>query len=134
MLQAMQEASNQFYRMAVQTKVHAFVEMTGLMNEFIKVCRHAEEEGIDFTTANTHTGLALPFKMHHAEYLAEKLGCIYGPALLSNDEVRGAFINTLFEGQFFLAEPDMGRPMEPLRAVPKQNEPEDDYGGGNDDD
>lgn len=80
-LSQMHHAASVFYGMAVQTKCHPFLEFTGLMNEYIKLCKAAHEQGIDFTQANIHTGQALPMESYHIEYLGEKLGCIYGPAL-----------------------------------------------------
>lgn len=105
-LRQMQEISARFYDAVftanMGSKAHAFVEFTGLMNEYISICQAAEKAGIDFGQANTHSGKALPMEPHHAQYLAEKLNCIYGPALLSNKDVRDAFIATLFEGEFRL--------------------------------
>lgn len=101
-LKAMRSASERFYAMAVQTKCHPFIEFTGLMNEYIKVCQDASAKDIDFTQANTHTGQSLPIQTYHAAYLAEKLNCIYGPALLSSSEVRRTFIEVLLEGEFQL--------------------------------
>jgi hypothetical protein len=95
-LQKMQAASNGFYSVAVRTGCHAFIEFCGLMNEFIVVCREAEKAGIDFTTANTHTGQTLPFAEHNAEYLGEKLNCIYGLALINNPVIGTAFVQAIF--------------------------------------
>lgn len=78
MLRGMRGASDYFYSMAVRIGVHAFIEFTGLMNEFIKLCEEAHAAGIDFTMANVHTGQHLPFQPHHIAYLYEKLECIYG--------------------------------------------------------
>jgi len=80
-LRKMRAASETFYRLAVQTQVHAFIEFTGLMNEYITLCEGAEAAGIDWLMANTHTNTPLPIKEHHVGYLAEKLDCIYGPSL-----------------------------------------------------
>jgi hypothetical protein len=81
MLDAMEVVISRFYPAAVNTHVHAFIEFCGLMHEFLQMCRATHEEGRDFTMCNTHTGEALVMKPHHVAYLAEKLGCIYGPAL-----------------------------------------------------
>ena len=78
MLRRMRGASDYFYSMAVRIGVHAFIEFTGLMNEFIKLCEEAHEKGIDFTMANVHSGQHLPFQPHHIAYVYEKLECIYG--------------------------------------------------------
>lgn len=83
MLRKMHQASAAFYSMAVQTNVHPFIEFTGLMNEFIKLCEAAHEQGIDFTQTTRHQsgGNKLPMQSYHVEYLGEKLGCIYGPSI-----------------------------------------------------
>lgn len=102
MIQLMDRISSEFYGKATFAGVHAFIEFAGLMNEFIQVCRAAQADGMDFTQANTHTGNALPFMEHNARYLAEKLNCIYGPALTENEAFRSAFIDKLLEGRFKL--------------------------------
>lgn len=101
-LAAMRKMAEAFYPQAAQTGCHPWIEFTGLLNEYITVCQLAHEQGIDFTQANTHTGQALPFQPYHASYLAEKLNCIYGPSLLSSKNVREAFIDKLFEGEYKL--------------------------------
>jgi hypothetical protein len=101
-LVSMREASSRFYGMAVHTKCHPFIEMTGLMNEYITICQAAHAKGIDFTQSNTHTGQALPIAPHNVAYLAEKLNCIYGPSLLASPELRNALISVLLDGEFRL--------------------------------
>lgn len=91
-LARMHAASDHFYAAAVAAGNHAFIEFTGLMNEYITVCHTALAQDIDFRMASTHTGVALPFKPHHAAYLAEKLDCIYGPALRSDDGFKKALL------------------------------------------
>jgi len=87
-LQKMEQASCVFYGMAASCGFHQFIEVTGFMNEMIKVCRRMHEEGIDFST----TSLAL----HHYEaaYIAEKFDCIFGDSL-SDPETRKAFLSAL---------------------------------------
>jgi hypothetical protein len=102
MLKKMREASNTFYRLAVQSGCHALIEFTGLQNEFITVCETAHKRGQDFPFANTHGGKPMPFGPHNLRYLAEKLNCIYGPSLLANEANRRAFVETLFEGEYEL--------------------------------
>lgn len=87
MIQKMQHVSNQFYSGAVRTGCHAFVEFTGLINEFIKLCEEVEDEGGDFTNANVHSGAHLPFQEHHLNYLSEKLECIYGVKFMGAKEL-----------------------------------------------
>lgn len=101
-LKDMEQVAATFYTGAVGTRCHPFIEFCGLMSEYQKICQHASNQGIDFTQANTHTGQALPMETFHAEYLAEKLNCIYGPSLLENADVRNTFISTLFDGKFKL--------------------------------
>lgn len=103
-LTLMNAASKTFYGLAAMAGCHPFIEFNGLMAEFIKVCQEAHESGQDFPMASTHTGISLPFKHYHLEYLAEKLNCIYGPSLLSDKENRDAFIRVLFDGAFELKE------------------------------
>ncbi len=81
MLEEMQATSDRFYRSAARIGCHAYIEFCGLMNKYIDVCRRAEAQGVDWLMANTHTGAPLPFENHDLVYLAEKLSCIYGPAL-----------------------------------------------------
>lgn len=77
-LKRMRHASADFYLWAANAGCHAFIEFTGLMNEFIKLCAEAEEGGIDWLNANVHSPIKLPFQRYHIEYLNEKLECIYG--------------------------------------------------------
>lgn len=83
---AMENAAKVFYGMAVATNVHAFIEFTGLMNEFIKICRNTP----GFMMANTHNERPLNMERFHVAYLAEKLDCIYGPTLRSRKELMDA--------------------------------------------
>jgi rubrerythrin len=99
MLDQMQEVAKRFYSGAVSIGFHQFVEFAGFLNEFIKICTKARERGIDFATTSV-----LPINSHHAEYIAEKLNCIFGPSLLESKELRDAFIDRLFEGQYRLTE------------------------------
>ncbi len=85
-LSKMRTASNAFYAAAARAGCHAFIEFTGLMNEFIKLCAEADEQGIDWVRANVHGDVHLPFKPYHVEYLSEKLECIYGCRLKLVDE------------------------------------------------
>lgn len=96
MLEKMQQASNSFYSAAISVGNHPFIEFTGLMNEYIKLCQCALESGIDFTKTSIHgNGLALPAEPFHAEYIAEKLGCIYGTTLQS-PQLKKAFMEGMF--------------------------------------
>lgn len=83
MLERMDAASAVFYSMARSTDCHPFLEFTGLMNEYINLCRAALDRGVDFTCTSIHgTGAqVLPMQPYHREYLSEKLECIYGHSL-----------------------------------------------------
>lgn len=80
MLVDMKRASSQFYIAATQIDNHAFIEFTGLMNEYINICRDNLEEGKDFTQANIHTGQPM-IKSYQRDYMAEKIECIFGVPL-----------------------------------------------------
>lgn len=79
MVQKMKHASNAFYVAAVHTGNHAFIEFTGFMNEYIKVCERMVSTGKDFTQCTAHTGTSLDMKAYEAMYIAEKFECIFGP-------------------------------------------------------
>src|SRR5690606_39064603 len=82
MLREMEATKNAFYRSATGIQHHAFIEFAGLMNEYIKLCGAALEQGIDFTLTNVHSGrAALPMEDFHRAYIEEKLDCIYGVSL-----------------------------------------------------
>lgn len=82
MLAKMSAASSAFYRDAVRTGCHPFIEFTGLLTEYIKLCEAALAQGIDFTETSIHgSGQPLPMESYHRDYLNEKLECIYGTSL-----------------------------------------------------
>jgi hypothetical protein len=85
-LAKMHAASNAFYRAAVASGCHAFIEFTGLMNEYIKLCHEADSSGIEWVHANVHGDIHLPFAPLHIAYLSEKLECIYGRGLADGTE------------------------------------------------
>lgn len=93
-LAQMEAASAQFYAAATKIGVHPFIEFTGLMNEYLKACRSAHAQGIDFSECNTHSGKHLPLQPFEVDYINEKLGCIFtGRSVLSEVPVptaRGA--------------------------------------------
>lgn len=78
MLRAMRRASGAFYSQAVRIGCHAFIELTGLMNEYIKLCEAAQERGEDFTQANKHSSARLEIPPYSADYIHEKLECMFG--------------------------------------------------------
>jgi len=95
MIPAMRQVADRFYYSAQQTKCHGFLEFCGLMNEYIKLCQQAHDAGIDFTNTNVHSGLPLPMETYNAAYMAEKIGCIFGPTLHTNQAVMVAFLSKL---------------------------------------
>lgn len=99
MLIKMRLVAASFYPAACATGCHAFIEFTGLMNEFITICEKSMEKNIDFALANTHNNVALAIEPHHVQYLAEKLDCIYGPSIRGNKEIRDAFIRAMTEDE-----------------------------------
>jgi hypothetical protein len=94
---SMQDASNRFYSLAIQTGCHPFIEITGFLNEYIKVCSQAADQGIDFTNANTHTGGALPLQSYEAAYLGEKFGCMFETSLGRDPEMLMTFLLSAFD-------------------------------------
>lgn len=77
-LKVMQATSDKFYATAVRIGNHPFIEFTGLLNEYIKACRNAHAQGIDFTDCSAHSGIELPLREFEINYINEKLECIYG--------------------------------------------------------
>lgn len=94
MIDKMHAASNAFYGAAIEIGNHAFVEFTGLLNEYITLCEKALANGQDFAVANTHSGESLPMQPHHVMYLGEKLNCIYGAAL-RDPKLGRVFVSTV---------------------------------------
>ena len=76
-LTQMREVSKQFYAAATVIGNHPFIEMTGIMNEYIKACQAAHESGIDFSECSAHSGQELPMQSYMTAYVNEKLGCIF---------------------------------------------------------
>lgn len=75
----------------VGAHAHAMIEFCGLISAYVNTCRDALARGYDFRQCNVHTGLALPMPAHRAAYIAEKLGCIYGPSIAADPAVADAF-------------------------------------------
>ena len=90
MLAQMREASAIFYRLAQQTHVHQFLEVTGFLNELIKCYERMHKEGKDF---GTEPAQLKPYEM---AYIAEKIDCIFGEALAVPAN-RAAFMDALAE-------------------------------------
>ncbi|MGB8688921.1 MAG: hypothetical protein WCD53_16505 [Microcoleus sp.] len=84
-LKLMQEASDKFYQASCHTQCHAFVEFTGLMNEYIKVCSEFQKANpeADFRTSNGHSEDEISLKPYQKQYIREKLHCIYQQNLIN---------------------------------------------------
>lgn len=82
MLEGMRGISHNFYLAAIYVGNHAFIEFTGLMNEYIKVCEQTLADGKDFAFINTHadSGDTLSVQDYNIAYLQEKLNCIFDNA------------------------------------------------------
>jgi hypothetical protein len=87
-LAAMKAASNNYYREAIATNCHTFIEFTGLINEYIKICeRNLQQRGIDFTNTSVHAdGPRLHIENWELNYINEKLCCIFPELLLVKTE------------------------------------------------
>jgi len=90
MLDRMGVAAGVFYRLAQKTNVHQFLEVTGFLNELVKMYAGMHARGIDFATA------PLEAEPHEMAYVAEKLDCIFGEPL-TKPENRAAFLKCLEE-------------------------------------
>ncbi len=82
-LKRMDEAVSRFYGAAFQIGNHPFIEFAGVMTAYVKSCRRAHEDGIDFTECNRHAGSELPMEGFEVDYLVEKLDCIFGGRILA---------------------------------------------------
>lgn len=76
-IDSMKKLSEAFYFSAIRIGNHAFIEFVGLQTEYIKICEQSLNNGIDFTTANTHGEGRLKVYEYNTEYLQEKLNCIF---------------------------------------------------------
>ncbi|MEG4883015.1 hypothetical protein QUB75_19740 [Microcoleus sp. K1-B6] len=78
-LKAMEAAANNYYREAIATNCHTFIEFTGLMNEYIKICERNLKQGIDFTKSSVHCPGEPKLKIEdwELEYISDKLRCIF---------------------------------------------------------
>lgn len=97
LLKKMDLAARTFYRLAQDANVHQLLEFTGFINEYVKLCQKSWMNGVDFVE-----NAELPMEEYNAQYIAEKLNCIFGPTFLAKEELRKAFIEELFDGRFKL--------------------------------
>lgn len=90
MLDGMQIASNEFYRLAQRAGFHEFLEFTGFMNEYIKSCQRMLANGINFVTD------APQLEIYEASYIGEKFGCIFQDSFFGRDILIRAFCRSAF--------------------------------------
>jgi len=79
-LEEMKIAASNYYREAIATNCHTFIEFTGLINEYIKICeRNLKQRGVDFTKTSTHCPgeQKLQIKDWELQYINDKLRCIF---------------------------------------------------------
>lgn len=76
-IQKMKQASSNFYKEAIHSGNHAFIEFTGLMTEYINICEDNMKAGVNFSEANRHCGTRMRVEPYRIEYLKEKLECIF---------------------------------------------------------
>jgi hypothetical protein len=96
-LAQMQQQALQFYLGAIQIGCHPWIEVTGFLNEYIKICRRAADKGIDFTETHIHSGKALPIQDFEAAYLGEKFGCMFNTSLGRNPQRMATFLLSAFD-------------------------------------
>ena len=87
-IKKMEDASVVFYRLAQQTNIHQFLEVTGFLNEMIKMYRDVKNRGGDIFTD------PLDPKPYEMAYIAEKFDCIFGE-VLTKPAARNAFLEAL---------------------------------------
>jgi hypothetical protein len=95
MVRKMRRVADGVYGPLAATGCHPFVEFCGLMQKYVDVCEACVEDEVQFPHATRHSGGVLPVETHDLEYLAEKLGCIFGPLIEANPEARRVFAREL---------------------------------------
>jgi len=76
-LDRMDAAANQFYMLATATECHAYIEFTGLLREYWKICRENLARGIDFRELNGPRSQRMELQPYEIDYFNEKLNCIF---------------------------------------------------------
>lgn len=78
-LVAMKAAADNYYREAIATNCHTFIEFTGLINEYIKICERNLKQGVDFTKTSVHSPGEpnLRIEAWELHYINDKLRCIF---------------------------------------------------------
>ena len=112
----MKAASKNYYREAIATNCHTFIEFTGLINEYIKVCEENLKVGIDFTQTSGHRPEepALKIQPHQLHYINDKLGCIF-PNLQVVKVEKGAGVEDFVED--YSGEAIMDRYVDPEEFI-----------------
>lgn len=88
-INSMSDATDAFYRSALSTKSHTWLELVGFMRELIKIYGGMLDKGIDPLSNSP-----LP-EEHHVIYIAEKLDCIFGDAMRKHPKLAMALANAL---------------------------------------
>lgn len=76
-LKKMWEAADHFYILACATNCHAYIEFTGLLREYCKICEANLKRGIDFRELNAHRSERMEVQEYELDYFNEKLNCIF---------------------------------------------------------
>ncbi len=76
-LARMWAAADQFYTAAANTDCHAFIEFTGLLREYCKICENNLKRGVDFREFNGHRSQQMKLQPYEINYFNEKLNCIF---------------------------------------------------------
>jgi len=89
-LEAMKAASHNYYREAIATNCHTFIEFTGLINEYIKICERNLKQGVNFTKTSVHCSgeTKLQIESWELDYINDKLRCIFPNLQLVDTVVR----------------------------------------------
>lgn len=117
-IKKMKALSHNFYLQAVSVGHHAFIEFTGFMNEYIKMCERASEAGRDFVETNAHCGETLiDMEDYEGRYLGNKFGCIFATSFRGNPAAIQAFCDEVF-GQGRVEVQGLARPSPPSSEGP----------------
>ncbi|WP_261263063.1 hypothetical protein [Laspinema olomoucense] len=85
-MELMDKAASQFYQAALGTDCHGFLEFTGLLREYVKICHEFQKNNPhhDFRRCNIHNNHRLHLQPYQREYIHEKLSCIYQDEIFPN--------------------------------------------------
>jgi hypothetical protein len=76
-LKRMRLAADNFYYHVAASESQAFIEITGLLWEYIKVCEQNFSRGIDFREPNGLPGQRMQLQPHELAYFEQKINCIF---------------------------------------------------------